>query len=88
MANGRFNKAKAYVVALLMIFSFMPVSVALLWFDKLSAEQLPFGGVLAAIVSLTTTFFTLNVVDNGVKGKNYRAELDENNPHRYDEEKK
>jgi hypothetical protein len=46
--------------------------------------EVPAGSILTAIVTLTTAFFGANVGDKMAKGKFYRAELDSENPNRYE----
>jgi hypothetical protein len=50
-----------------------------LFFKAASVNDIPVGTIVAGIVTLTSAYIGLGVVNNGVKGNFYRPELDTQN---------
>jgi hypothetical protein len=50
-----------------------------LFYKAASVSDIPVGTIIAGIVTLTSAYIGLGVVNNGVKGNFYRPELDSQN---------
>jgi hypothetical protein len=78
----RINKGLAFVMCLVsVLLVYISMFVAGVVFKSLDA--VPVSAVLTAVGGLAGLYLAGQVVDKGVVGKNYRKELDENNPHRF-----